>query len=279
MKSKLMVIGLLLYSFNLAAQWTVKGAAGSEEAPLDGVVDETNIGQKRVLAYPPVREADILWKKRVWRVIDTREKMNLPFRYPKMPFFSILVNEIENGKIKAYSSENDEFKLSLNADDLREMLYKRDTVYLIDPTDYTESMQVVENNINPEDIVRYRMKEVWYFDSRTSTLKVRILGIAPILDVLDEFGNLKYSKPLFWIYYPDCREALATYKVFNPYTDSSVMSWEDHLEMRFFSSYIYKESNVHDRRLQDYLSGEDRLLEAEKIKQSIFNIEQDMWSY
>jgi hypothetical protein len=66
-------------------------------APLDGIVEETNIGQKRVLPYPPIREADILWQKRVWRVLDTREKMNLPFRNPQMPFFTILTNEIENG--------------------------------------------------------------------------------------------------------------------------------------------------------------------------------------
>jgi hypothetical protein len=57
------------------------------------------------------------------------------------------------------------------------------------------------------------------------------------------------------------------------------MTWEDLFEMRFFASYIYKESNVYDRRLQDYLSGVDLLLEADKIKQEIFNFEHDLWSY
>ena len=61
--------------------------------------------------------------------------------------------------------------------------------------------------------------------------------------------------------------------------DASPITWEDLFEMRFFSSYIFKESNVHDRRIEDYLTGVDQLLEADKIKQEIFNYEHDLWSY
>jgi len=49
--------------------------------------------------------------------------------------------------------------------------------------------------------------------------------------------------------------------------------------MRKFSSYIFKESNVFDRRIQDYATGIDLLLEGEKIKADIFNKEHDMWTY
>ncbi|KAA3635704.1 MAG: gliding motility protein GldN, partial [Bacteroidetes bacterium] len=55
-------------------------------------------------------------------------------------------------------------------------------------------------------------------------------------------------------------------------------SWEDLFEMRMFSSYIMKESNVHDRRLSGYLSGRDLLLESRLIEQELFNREQDVWS-
>ncbi|MEN0004851.1 MAG: gliding motility protein GldN [Bacteroidota bacterium] len=250
-----------------------------EQSPLDDIVESATIGQKRVLAYPPIREADILWKKRIWRVIDTREKMNLPFRYPKMPFINILLNEIETGNIKAYSTEDDAFTLSLNAGDLSDILVERDTVEIIDPVTGEPTFQAIENRLDPTSITRYRMKEIWFFDSNSSSLRVRILGMAPIQDVYDDNGNFKYSKPLFWIYYPDCRQAFAKYKVFNSANDQSVMTWEDHLEMRFFSSYITKESNVNDLRLEDYLSGRDLLIASERIKQELFNKEQDMWSY
>jgi len=41
---------------------------------------------------------------------------------------------------------------------------------------------------------------------------------------------------------------------------------------------VVKEDNVYDRRLQDYLAGEDLLRESDRIQQGIFNREQDMWS-
>jgi len=56
------------------------------------------------------------------------------------------------------------------------------------------------------------------------------------------------------------------------------MSWEDWLEMRFFDSYIIKESNVHDRRLSDYLSSIEVLRKGEKIKEEVLNYELDLWS-
>ena len=51
----------------------------SGEAPIDDVVKKEIMGERRVLVYQPVRESDIFWEKRIWRVIDVREKMHLPF--------------------------------------------------------------------------------------------------------------------------------------------------------------------------------------------------------
>ena len=110
-------------------------------------------------------------------------------------------------------------------------------------------------------------------------MNVRILGIAPLIDVTDENDNFRYEKPMFWAYYPEARPILAKHEVFNPQNDAALISWEDLLEMRFFASYIYKESNVRDLQLRHYLTGVDLLLEAEKIKQEIFNFEHDLWSY
>lgn len=247
-------------------------------APIDGIVEKTNFKDRRVLPYPAVREADILWEKRIWRMIDTRQLMNRPFRYPEQTFFEILQQGILDNQITAYSTEDDKFSKALSPDALQEMLYQVDTVRIIDPVTYEETLQPVYNSINPEDIVYYRVKEVWYFDSKYSTMKVRLLGIAPIIDQRDDRGEVAYRKPLFWVYYPHCREYLAQFQVFNPGNDAAVMSWEDHLEMRYFDSYVIKESNVYDRRLEDYLSGRDLLLEGEKIEEAIFNKEQDMWS-
>ena len=247
--------------------------------PLDDITTKSITNERQVLPYDHVREADIFWEKRIWRVIDIREKMNLPFAYPERPFFSILMDAATTGEITVYSTEDDKFTSQLTPDEVASMGATIDTVITFDPETYEEQLQVVRNDINPEDVKRFRMKEVWFFDEESSTLQVRILGIAPLIDKTDENGNFLYEKPMFWVYYPEARQTLARERVFNIGNDASAVTWEDLMEMRYFSSYIFKESNVRDRRIQDYLTGIDILLEADKIKQEIFNFEHDLWSY
>ena len=249
------------------------------DKPLDGVVEKQTILEKRVLPYDHIREADVFWEKRIWRVIDVREKMNLPFVYPERYFFSILMDAALEGEITVYSTEDDKFSIPLTPDEVASKGASIDTITTFDPETYEEQIEVVRNELNPEDIKRFRLKEIWFFDQESSTMQVRILGIAPLYDVTDDNGNFLYENPMFWVYYPDARQILARERVFNAGNDASPLSWQDIMEMRYFSSYIYKESNVYDRRLIGYLSGTDLLMEAEKIKQEIFNFEQDLWSY
>lgn len=249
------------------------------DKPLDDIVEKRLTFEKRVLPYDHVREADIFWEKRIWRVIDVREKMNLAFAYPERPFFTILMEAAEAGEITVYSTEDDKFSIPLTPDEVASMGASVDTIATVDPETYEETFQVVRNEVDPSDVKRFRLKEVWFFDEETSTMQVRILGIAPLIEEFDDNGNFRYERPMFWVYYPEAREVLARERVFNIANDSSPMSYEDLFEMRFFASYIYKESNVFDRRLEDYLSGTDLLMESERIRQEIFNFEHDLWSY
>jgi len=251
----------------------------NQDKPLDDIVEKRLTVEKRVLPYDHIREADIFWEKRIWRVIDVREKMNLPFAYPERPFFTILMEAAESGEITVYSTEDDKFSIPLTPDEVDSMGASVDTIATVDPETYEETYQIVRNEVNPLDVKRFRLKEIWFFDEETSTLQVRILGIAPLIEEFDDNGNFKYERPMFWVYYPEAREMLARERVFNVGNDSSPMTFEDLMEMRYFSSYIYKESNVFDRRLEDYLSGVDLLMESDRIKQEIFNFEHDLWSY
>lgn len=254
--------------------------------PLDDIVEKRIMQERFVLPYEPVREADLFWEKRIWRVLDIREKMNRPFSFPDAPFFSLMVDGVESGDLTPYGDEK--FTNKLTSEDLTNLLFSIDTTFVTNPDTYEDEMTIVQNEINFEDIKRFRIKEIWFFDEESSTLKVRILGLAPIKDVYDEnTGEFLFEQPLFWIYYPESREYFARHKVYIPGNDANPLSWEDFFEMRPFSSYIYKESNVDGFRLQDYpsLAGSDlnsgiqRLLESEKIKASIFNFEHDLWSY
>lgn len=247
--------------------------------PLDDIVERKIVKERKVLNYQPLREADIMWEKRIWRVIDVREKMNLPFMYPEAPLFKILEDAAKNGDINLYSAENDKFSYLLDDKEIHQIFYDADSVEVIDPLDNTSRIVVVENSLNYENVKRFRIKEVWFFDENTGTLNVRILGIAPLIEEYDDNDNFKFERPLFWAYYPECRSIFARQEVFNTMNDAATTTWDDLFEMRMFASYIYKQSNVRDDRIQEYASGVDLLLEADKIKNEIFNFEHDLWSY
>ena len=251
-----------------------------EDRYLDDVVAKRLIYETKVLPYEQVREADVPWEKRMWRVIDVREKINQPFVYPEAPLFKILSEAVGNGEIRAF--EDDKFTQMLTPEDVQGKLVEIDTITVYDPETYEETVQITRNEVNWEDIKRYRIKEIWYYDEEASRLKVRILGIAPIRDYYDkDTGMFKYEGPMFWIYYPEAREVLARHRVFNDKNDAAPLTWYDLFEMREFASYIYKSSNVLDFRLMDFYpkDGIARLMESENIKAELFNWEHDLWTY
>lgn len=287
-KFRISFVFLILAAFNLSLQAQTteeeKTEASEEEEEsgyLDDIVDRSLVKDQRILDYQPIREADVVWERRIWRVIDVREKMNLPFIYPVRSFFAILIQAAENGDIKIF--KEDDFKKFVTGEELDKKLHRVDTVVVLDPETYVETVQIRKSDIDFNDIKSFRIKELWFFDKQTSTLKSRILGISPIKDEYDDAGNLKYSLPLFWVYYPETRKVLARERVFNDQNDAAPATWADVMDERFFSSYVIKESNVQDNRLTDIFTGENDgvklLLESEKIKNEILNKEHDLWSY
>lgn len=250
-----------------------------DEYYIDDIVHRTLMVENGVVPWEHIREADVAWTKKIWRVIDVREKMNLSFQYPGMPLFQIMKEMVENGDAKAF--KYDTFKEEILPDELANIVSKQDTIVAFNDDTYEEEVKIVTNDINFENINRYRVKEIWYFDEEASQLKVRILGIAPIIDEFDpETGVFKYTQPLFWIYYPEARETFAKFQVFNEFNNMAPMSWYDLFETRFFSSYIYKENNALDASLKNiYEDGIEVLLESEKIKAELFNFEHDLWEY
>ena len=94
-----------------------------------------------------------------------------------------------------------------------------------------------------------------------------------------EDGELRGYAPVFWLYFPECRYVFANATVFNRGNGSREMTYDDLFWKRMFSSYIVKESNVFDRKINEYMVGEAALLESEKIKDEIARMEHDMWHY
>lgn len=245
----------------------------------DGIYEKIRVKEREVLKYDDIREADVLWSKRIWRVIDTREKMNLTFAYPDQPFVSILL-DIINKSDKAKIFADDDFTIEATAEEVMSRLGATEEITVYNPVTEENETTVVSNDFNPELITKIRLKEDWVFDEEASQMVVRIIGIAPIMDKYDDNDNLRGEQAMFWVYYPSIRQDLSRYEAYNQFNDAQRMTWEDLLEMRYFSSHIFKEGNVRGMRIKDYIAnGVDQLIESENIKRKLFEYEHDLWSY
>ena len=272
---------------------TVKPGLGGR-----GEVIERNLDKGRVpLPFENIREDDAVYRQRVWRIIDTREKMNAAFRNNweedngEQAFILILMDAIKKGKVLAF--KDDRFTEIMPMSDIMSKIGGgMDTSEVVDVnTGEIAYYSVKPNEINWDSVYQYKVKEEWIFDKESSKLYVRIIGICPIISMASKTSGAKIGDfPLFWVYYPDypksvqgsLRPLLAEYETFNPKNFGARMTWEELFENRMFSSYVTKSTmeNPYNREIREYVKDPIlRLLEGDRIMEKIFNHEQNQWSY
>jgi gliding motility associated protien GldN len=266
---------------------------------LNGVYVKQHVPSRKPVPYQYLREADVMWSKTIWRVMELKEKMNFPFYYPEEPIgdrmslISLLMWGIQNQGLTAYNydmASGEEFATVMTVKDIEDKFGAKDQVIMVENVEDPDGPMIektIEGEIYLEEVKQIMLKEVWFFDKQRSVLEVRIVGLCPIRiftkdsDNPDaEEGEEMQKKMLFWVYFPEARKILANHEVFNPKNDAKRMSFDDAFFKRFFSSYIVQESNAYNNRpISDYTVGLESMLEAERIKESIFNYEQDLWEY
>jgi gliding motility associated protien GldN len=287
MKTKLLLalsVSVLCFSNIVIAQ---------ENTPQREAYVREHTRSKTPVPYPYTREADALWSKFIWRIIDLREKINLPLYYPTQPIgdrinlISLLLYGIDNEGLTAYSKDDalNEFKVPLTKEEVDYVLgAKVDTTKVADPNTGELITKVIKKDRQLDEVKQIMVKEQWFFDKQYSTMQVRVLGLCPIrLTYKEDQGVItdQLDKKLtFWIYYPEARSILSNHEVYNRNNESQRVSFDDIFFQRRFNSYIFRESNVYNNRsIGDYASGIETLYESEKIKDALFTMEHDLWEY
>ncbi len=257
-----------------------------EEAPpppRDGFYERRAIHERSPIELPYVREADILWSLRVWQRIDLRERINQRLYFPESPsgefksLMQVLKDAIIDGKVRAYGIDDESFQGEpLDPERLFEDL-ARPFTFTVEGEEFTEMVP-----FSTTDVYIFRIKEEWFIDKRRGRLDVRIIGISPAMLVRDEdTGELtNVQEPIFWIPFEEVRPVLARAPVYNLHNSSQMISFDDLFIRRFFNGTIYREDRPDNRAISEYIEDPvERLMEAERIKERIRNMELDLWHY
>lgn len=300
---------------------------------IDNPYFKEHVLTKRTIPYEFVREADVIWSKRVWREIDLREKINHPLYYPfdyhtpsgqyvrsnsHWSLWTILRHHIVKGELTLFSPYNpyqfdmfdgDQFKYPIRpvpgGNYCNDSVFRDQISYYLgklgpDPTIplstvYGEdSIQIIAGVsqfvypprdtvwIDSKDIVKYRLKEDWFFDKERSVMDVRIVGIAPIVyreEGIEGTTQITGLEPKFWVYFPHLRYFLTNYYTYNSKNDAQWMSFDDLFWKRRFSSIVIKESTVFDRSIDEYRRGLDALYESDEVLEEVRNFEHNVWDF
>lgn len=278
--------------------------------PVETPWEQVNTGDfTEPIAYTPVRQADVMYYWTIWRIIDLREKVNHPLYFPadQKGTWRSLGQTIFDA-IDMSNPEKTDDVLPVYQDEMCTMPYSRDELqglvsmtqtisdYDIETGEETGTKELIIT-FEPKQITQYRMKEVWYFDKQYSTFRVQILQIEPMIqydrsegkssnyddeseDSEDVKGEL-VLKSLGHIYYNELRPYLARQEVFNMKNQAARLSFDDLITWkRDFSSLIYKESNVYDRDIEDYIANSrDQRIESERITDKLRTFEHDLWEF
>ena len=291
----LSVFCLLVLCNGATAQLNILNAKIPEEIGLK-TEDQLAYDNDQPLPYGFIDNRDVLWSKTTWELIDLDERINFPLYFPidtndigveRRSLFDVLIKNIKNKNIEEVYADS-YFTQKITMSDIENSLIYLDKEAMDDEYNETgvENLELIdEYRLGSRDIQQWRIRGYWFLDKRSGELKYRLLGIAPVAKEArslaggaDEFAEIE----LFWIWYPAAREVLHKAKAFNRKNTSRPISYDHLLNSRRFNSLIYKEDNdLGDRTIDDYINDNAlmQLLESDRIKEVIRNIEIDMWNY
>jgi gliding motility associated protien GldN len=259
-----------------------------EAQSIDGVYTKHITSKRKPIPYQHIREADVMWSKVVTRRLDLTEKRNLSLYYPtieledRKSLIQLMMWGIKNKSLTPFATDEFTSQYTLNEIDQR-FGAGIDTTYDIDPETGETIPIITKKPADISEVKELMIKERWFFDKQRSVMEVRIIGISPIR-VYFRDDDLNQEDPryrqLFWIFYPEARNIFASQAIYNENNQAQELSFDDYFVKRMFEGFIFSESNVYDnRRIEEYATGLDVLLESENIKDKIFSFEHDLWEF
>ena len=223
---------------------------------------------------------ELTWRRDIYRELDLKKEKNAALYYPEDPlgdrvnFFTLVLNLILDGKVKAYEYRFDGNEL-FTPDNVLDIESMCDRFYI----DYTKDEKgKYKIDIPSREIGKYYIKESNYLD-QLSNYQTKVTAICPVL-MRGDFGEKPTAYPMFWLNYDEISPYLGQTQVMtSSYNNTSNMSLDDYFVMRQYEGEIYKTSNLRNLPLSAYCET-DSALQAERarIEKQLIDFQNGLWN-
>jgi len=254
------------------------------------------------------RANDIVWERRVFRIIDMRMLQNHRLYFPIRPdhpryrnLFKVILDAVLEGGLTAYERGVEfrpRYDRPLTPEDLRANLQLRvesefdENAYLINIDAFgAPHLNAYNFAYYMRDQLKFVIEEVIFFNKHTSRLYTKIIGIAPMYSAHPHRQETSpmtafHTSILFWVLFDELRPHLARQHMINTGNQAQRLTFDDFFALRMFNSYLLGDDNMLGRTLLDF----DRVIderhleqfirrEQRRIETELMNFEQDLWEW
>jgi gliding motility associated protien GldN len=260
------ILGLFLAQFNYFGAQILEPYALAREIP-----------------EPHIRQADIMWGREVYSLIDLRQKFNLPLYYPienqanRHSLIQIIRKGLESGTLRPFNDAK--CTQLMNPHDALMIGRTIDTIMVAKPNPpYELYPMVLIENFRNEEVIHFKIREFWVFDKQQSSLRYFALSICPVLNRFDpNTGELRGQLEMFWIHFADLFPYMTQFPFYNTQNSQSTLHFGQAFKQRLFHSVVYKEDNVYDRPIHSYSRGKEAIEIGIGVMEKIRRFEEDLW--
>lgn len=282
MKSIILTVILSFISLSLFPQQTARERIEQrrlEEVKQNSGVSTSQTNRSDILLNDIIENAR--WSRIIYRYLDITNPTNSPLYFPETPvegqmnLFSTLFRSLQNNDIKAYEYlDGRESFANEHLINFTEFLDRFDIYY-----ETNNGITTVHDADIPSNLVQgYYLKEVYYFDTATSSLKVLPISLCPILHQIDNYeGTTRY--PLFWVPYSEIEQKLRTMPAMSSSINNNMRgSIDDFFRTRLYDGEIYKTGNPGNLSISQYTNTPQEMkAEQDRIEQELVDFENQLW--
>lgn len=289
------------------------GIALASMIALGGV--STTQAQERASEYNensvhPIRESDIMLRKRIWRRIDLNEKQNKPFFSFNNEISKILVEAVKAGVLTPYVNDSlttrmsrEDFLQNLQLPDAGGGLTEEEIAMGFgqeqqaddgwdtgggwgdEPSADTAQADVSADEFLPREMNIIEIAEDMIFDKKRSRLYWDIQSVTLIIPGSNPSLGTGLQRAIATFRYKDMVELFRSMPGeaiwFNPQNSAAHLNLSDAFALRLFSGRIIKVANPEDNMIVDIYSKSPKegLMASQWVEMELLELEHELWEF